>query len=398
MLNEKNNAAPSVFLWPIFNLGFRPFFLFAAIFSCIAMGWWVYIWQVPTDWQPYGGRIWWHSHEMIFGFSTAVVVGFLLTAVQNWTGIASIKGLPLLALLSLWLLGRVSMALGGFLPNMLIVSFDLLFLPAAAAVMAYPVIKAKMWRNFIFVPILLSLFILNMLSHWKISEPSSLRMMHAAIVLITLVAAIIGGRVLPMFTANGTSTKKIPPIKWLEFCSLISLLLVVIVTFLDGTILPIELISTVYLLATVFNTLRFMRMGFWHCWRTPLLWSLHAAFAFIPIGLFFLTLTSLGLLNNTSAAIHCFSVGVIGGMILSMMSRVSLGHTGRPLIAPKIMSITFLLMQIAVLLRVIIPAWLPSYYSIAITASGIAWVVAYGIFIICYCPILLRARIDGRPG
>jgi uncharacterized protein involved in response to NO len=153
--------------------------------------------------------------------------------------------------------------------------------------------------------------------------------LHGGVMLITLVVAIVGGRVMPMFTANGTGTAKVAPVKWLELSSLLSLLAVAVVAFAGYTVLPPALLIALLVFAALANAWRFLRWGFWHCWRVPLLWSMHLAYAFIPLGLLALALHHAGLFASGSAALHCFAVGTIGGMILAMISRVSLGHTGR---------------------------------------------------------------------
>ena len=386
---------------PILRLAFRPFFLFGALFSMLCIAWWVFAWSFPVDWTPYGGRIWWHAHEMVFGFAPTIVVGFLLTAVQNWTGVPGIRNKPLGLLVLSWLIGRLVISMGHVLPVGVVISFDLLFLPCAALAMAYPVLKVKMWRNFIFVPILLMLALLNGISHWGVHNDNiqlSIQVMHAAIMLVTLVVAIIGGRVIPMFTANGTGTPKILPLKWLELSSLFSLLLVIAATLFGFDTEKNLFVTLIFAIAAFLNSWRFLRMGFWQCWKVPLLWSLHLSFAFIPLGLIALTLYSAGLLDSNSAALHCFSVGTIGGMILAMTSRVTLGHTGRPLQPPKAMSLAFILILLSAVLRVVIPGWFPVFMNWGIGLAGIFWVIAYAMFCFYYGPMLLSAREDGRPG
>lgn len=388
---------------PVLRLAFRPFFLLGALFSIVCMAWWIHIWLSPSSssWTPYGSLVWWHAHEMVFGFAPAVVAGFLLTAVQNWTGVPGLRGKLLAVLVLTWLIGRIVIAFGSYLPSSIVIAGDLLFLPCAAAAMAYPVLKVKMWRNFIFVPVLLMMALLNAVSHWGVQNDKiqvSLQVMHAAIMLITFVVAFIGGRVIPMFTANGTGAQRISPIKWLELASLFSLLLVIIVMMLGYDTSRHPLVTLLFAVTAFIHSWRFLRMGFWQCWKVPLLWSLHLAFSCIPLGLIALTLYSAGLLDNYSAALHCFSVGAIGGMILSMTSRVILGHTGRPLQPPKPMAIAFVLILLSALIRVIIPSLFPAFMSWGIVIAGLCWIMAYGIFCFYYAPMLTTARLDGRPG
>ena len=396
---DDNRVALSIV--PVLRLAFRPLFLLGTLFSVMAIGWWVYAWTSSVNWSPYGGRLWWHAHEMIFGFAPTIVVGFLLTAVQNWTGVPGLRGTPLAILVAAWLLGRTAILFAVHIPVWLVVAADLLFLVLAAVAMAYPVLKVRMWRNFMFVPILLMLALFNAVSHWGIHNDNpkvSIQVMHAAILLITLVVAIIGGRVMPMFTANGTGTPKILPLSWLELTSLFSLLVVIAITVLGYDMIRHPMVTLIFALAAFFNSWRFLRMGFWQCWKVPLLWSLHFSFAFISIGLIAMTLYSAGLLSNYSAALHCFSIGAIGGTILAMTSRVTLGHTGRQLQPPKPMSIAYILILASALTRFVLPGWFPELMDIAIVIAGVCWIVAYAIFVIFYGPMLVSARVDGRPG
>ena len=389
---------PSQPVW--LALAFRPLFLFAGLFSVAAMLWWCWFWAKPFAWQAYGGPLWWHGHEMIFGFAVAVVAGFLLTAVQTWTGVRAINGWPLAALISLWLAGRLLLAFGSSLPPGLIAFVDCCFLLAAALALAHPVLVAKQWRNLIFVPLLIILGLLNGYSHWAVLNDQPLyasRALQAAILLITVIMVVIGGRVIPMFTANGTKTPKALPIKTLEVISIASLLVIVIMLTFPETIPPRGQ-SLIYGLAFASNSWRFLRWRFWLCWRVPLLWSLQLAYAFIPLGLFALLLHSLGWWPNLSSALHCFSAGAMGSMILSMMARVSLGHTGRTLQVPTALSLAFIFILAAGLVRILLPIHNPAWLQYTVMGAGGLWIAAYTIFVVYYAPILCNPRIDGRPG
>jgi uncharacterized protein involved in response to NO len=390
---------------PILRLAFRPFFLFGVLFSVIAIGWWSWWWLNPSAWTPYGGAIWWHGHEMIFGFAAAIVVGFLLTAVQNWTGVPGLSGLPLGLLFGLWFGARLLISFGSSINTAVIIIVDSSFLLVAAMAMAYPVITARRWSNLMFVPILLALCGLNITSHLALQNNPLLAMkaLQTAILLIILIIGIVGGRVMPMFTTNGLMTAGIKitkpePKRWLELSSLLSLLLVVISSLIGFDQLPNTFTITLLAFAATANSIRFLRWGFWRCWSVPLLWSLHLAYMFLPLGLIALLLVEVGFLKNVSAALHCFTVGTIGGMILSMISRVSLGHTGRPLITPKLMSLAFTLLLLAATLRVILPGWFPAYSTFGIGLAGVLWVAAFSIFCGCYGKVLISPRPDGKAG
>jgi uncharacterized protein involved in response to NO len=396
---ENMNAAMAT--PPILRLAFRPLFLGGTLFSAIAIAWWAYFWISPFDWQPYGGPVWWHGHEMLFGFGSAIVVGFLLTAVQSWTGVPGLKGNKLGVLAAAWLLGRLLIAFGGGLPGWLVAAGDLSFLLLASVAMAYPVLKAKQWRNLMFVPILLVLTLLNGFSHWgALTDNASLGLqaLHGAIMLISLVIAILGGRVIPFFTTSASSYERKTGIGWLDGLSIGSIIALVIAGFMGFANIPSLVLAALSLIAAVANSARFLRWGITHTLKTPLLWSLHFSFLFIPIGMIALFLYSMGIISNISIALHCFTVGAMGGMILAMISRVTLGHTGRKLQPPKLMTLGYVCILLAGAVRVVLPAVFPALTNMGIGLAGILWVTAYGIYLFYYAPMLLTTRADGRPG
>lgn len=400
MLNIDNRQI-ALAIPPILRLAFRPLFLGGTLFSVIAIGWWTYFWLNPFDWSPYGGPIWWHGHEMLFGFGAAIVVGFLLTAVQSWTGVIGLRGKPLAALALTWLLGRVLIAFGSDLPDWFVATGDVAYLLFATLALAYPIIKVKQWRNLMLVFILLAFALLNAASHWgAISEQPQLAIqsLHATIMLFTLIIAILGGRVIPSFTANATGYQRIQPIKWLEAASLISIILLLAIAFIGYDNTPSAVLLGVSGIAALTNGWRFSRWGAQHSWSIPLLWSLHLAYAFIPLGFVLLALHSIGLMDNTSAALHSFTVGAIGGMILAMISRVTLGHTGRPLELHGLIPLTYILILSAAIIRVTVSAWLPEFAYWGIGIAGGLWILAYSIYLYFYAPMLLTSRVDGQSG
>ena len=386
---------------PLLRLAFRPLFLGGTIFSIITIAWWSYFWANPFSWLPYGGPIWWHDHEMLFGFGASIVVGFLLTAVQTWTGVTGLRGRPLLVLTLAWLLGRLLLALGAGLPLWVVMAGDLLFLILATIAMAYPVFKAKQRKNMIFVPILAILALLNGVSHWGVvtNQPELAQFsLHGAIMMFVLIIAILGGRVIPFFTANGAGVDKKPPMKWLEIVSIASIVVLVAIAFVGFNKVPSNLLLTVSSIAAIANGWRFLRWNGQHCARIPLLWSLHLSYAFIPLGFIVLALYAAGYTASLSAALHCFTAGAMGGMILAMISRVTLGHTGRPLQPPKLMSIGYRAIVVGAVLRIVFPGWFPEGSSRAIGLAGGLWVLGYGIYVFYYGPMLVAARADGRSG
>ncbi len=400
------NTKQALAIPPIFRLAFRPFFLLGVLFSVIAIGWWVNYWLNlgiidSGNWVPYGGAIWWHGHEMLFGFGVAIVTGFLLTAVKTWTGVPGLSGKLLASLVLIWLAGRVLIAFGNGIYPWIIAVVDVSFLILSSLAMAYPVVKVKQWRNLIFIPILLLLASLNGLSHWSIQSENFLlasQSLHATIMAFVLIITILGGRVIPFFTANGTSTARLPNILFLEVIAIFSILLLVAVALFGFQQIDKNILLGISAVAIISNGWRFLRWGIQHTFSTPLLWSLHISFIFIPVGFFLFVLFSLGYVNSVSIILHSFTIGTIGGMILAMISRVTLGHTGRPLKEPKIMKVAFGLILFSAFVRVVIPIWFPIFFNQSIAIAGIFWIVSFSLYLYFYASMLLTTRSDGRPG
>lgn len=387
---------------PLLRLGFRPFFLSGALFSVISIALWLLMYRGIITFVPLGGGYWWHIHEMIFAFGGAIIAGFLLTAVQNWTGARGAQGNTLLVLIVLWALGRVVLLFPTILGQTLSTLLDLSFLPAVAYVLAKPILAVKQYRNLFFVPLLVLLTIANMQMHAAIHYPSTFTITfagYAGVMLVTFLMSVMAGRVAPMFTANGTKTPKATPLPWLDFITngtlaiaMISLLFQPIIGF------STTFFGALLIVAGIFQTLRWLRWRPWITLQVPLLWSIHVAMLFISFGLIVLGASYLSTEIPSNHAWHLLTVGGMGGLILAMISRVSLGHTGRPLSPPKSMTFAYALVSIATLVRVFGPWGLPEKTLLFIDISGTLWVVAFAIFTLKYAPMLMSARADGRPG
>jgi len=396
---------------PMFRLAFRPFFLGGALFSLVALALWGVFWITGLDWVPYGGWIWWHAHEMLFGFVIAIIVGFLLTAVQNWTGQESIASWPLACLFGLWLLARILLLYPITAIEALLPWLDLALIPAAAWVLGRLVWRVRQVHNLVFVPILLLLTVTNAQMHWAISSGDGGLARSASqttIFIIVFVMVIMAGRVIPFFTATGTCTRRAEPNKLIEVLSLGTVGLLVLLQLSSGIrYLPPLLVASLFLLAAVVHFLRLLRWRPWITYREPLLWSLHLAYLFIVLGLFLCALRYAGLslellsgfANQYATILHSFTLGGMGLLILAMMSRVALGHTGRPLTVSSWITLGFLCVIAAYLSRVWLPLLLPAtnhYQSYLL--SIFLWLLGYGLFVIIYLPMLINSRADGRPG
>ena len=342
---------------PVLRLAFRPFFLLAALFSVLALSAWLGIVLFAWSFTPFGGSLWWHAHEMLFGFTAAVVVGFLLTAVQTWTGIPSVKGGALLLLVVTWALPRILLAINPTGIAIVIIVTDMLFLPLAAFFLARPIIAVEQYRNLVFVPVLVLMTVANAYMHWAVlaqEHAAGVRGAQAMVWLVLLLMCIIGGRVFPMFTANATGTPRVAPIYLLEvFCLASVAVMALVMTFDLPLPKPIQGLSLS--LIALAHVVRWARWRFWITWHDPLLWSLHLSYLCIPLGFSLYAAHDLTGLLSPSVALHTITVGAMGMMILSMMSRVSLGHSGRKIVVDNTLYIAFLIFVVAVVSRVVFP-------------------------------------------
>lgn len=340
-----------------FSIGFRPFFASGILFGALALVIWAGIWipqtQIHIDliMSPVNGFHFWHPHELIMGFSLAIIIGFLLTAVRNWTGLETISSFGLFFIWLTWLFARFVMAFGdGYSINIIIVSQILPALLAAACI-ASPIIQKRMWRN-LFAPVTLLIFALLDMAiiyqqHTLKLQPSHL--FAVAIFMILFLITMIAGRVIPFFTANKLGIKKwIEPKALLLSCTLPIIILICLQAF-DNTHLRLGITS---IFATLLFLAHGLRLFYWHhnaIWQHPMLWSLWLSYASMPIG--FLVLALEPFLHLGNIATHIFALGTLSGLIVSMVARVSLGHTGRTIAHdPMIISI-IVLMLIAMLIR-----------------------------------------------
>lgn len=385
---------------PVLAKGFRPFFLLAALYAVLMVPLWLAILHGQLTPSTYLDPALWHAHEMTWGFVTAVVAGFLLTAVGNWTQRETATGARLAALALLWLVGRLALLFAGLLPRGVPAVVDSAFLPALSVVLAGPLLATKNRRNFVMLAILLALFAANVAVHldalaW-LPPGSARRATLASVDLIVLLIIIIGGRVFPMFTRNATGVATIRSLPWLDraCAAAMGALFVVDAVTAEAAGFSAVLAGVVGLLAAA----RAVHWGARHSLRDPLLWVLHVGHCWLVIGL--LLRGAAGVLGAPlgSVATHALTVGAIGTLTLGMMARVSLGHTGRMLVAPRPMTAAFLAITVAALARVLVPWLAPERYLTGLLAAGVFWVLAFGLFLAAYARLLSRPRVDGKPG
>jgi uncharacterized protein involved in response to NO len=381
---------------PLLEKGFRPFFLLGASFATLVVPIWITALEV--GYAPGGafGAMQWHAHEMLFGFTTAIIAGFLLTAVGNWTNRETAVGTPLALLAVLWSLGRVAVFFAERAPRMA-AFVDAAFLPALALTCAIPVVAAKNRRNYAFIGLLALLACLNGASHWAAlqGDIASVRAIHVlALDVIVIVIVAITGRIIPMFTRNATRIDAIRGIPLLEKASLASVALLTISDALPGSRVRSGVLAT---LAAVLLFARMARWGTRHTLREPLLWILHAGVLWVPVGLALRAGAEFGIALPPSSALHALTAGAIGSLTLGMMARVSLGHTGRMLKTPRPMTVAFGGVILAGIVRVA-AAFLPgSAYLPALEVATVLWSAAFLLFVVGHAKILVSPRADRRP-
>jgi uncharacterized protein involved in response to NO len=397
------SALPTARKPALFSYGFRPFFLLAGLAALINMAVWLCVYFHPSLWPEHAiPAMYWHAHEMLFGFAAAAIGGFLLTAVPNWTGQKSCSGLPLICLTGLWLAGRIAMAPLGVLAPAGASAIDLAFFPALILVLAPPLVRARKQRNLMFVGLLTVLFLANLVFHLGVDGilPAGEYIgLGVALDIVLLLIVIIGGRIIPAFTKGGMARHGIeiliPANKWLEIFSIAS-----IVAVLAGDVaMPRSPWNgAVALVAAVAQALRLAQWQGHRTARDPLVWVLHLGYAWLVVGLGLKAAWLLAALPFAEKWIHALTIGAFTTMILAVMTRASLGHTGRTLVAPLGIAACYVLMTIAAFIRVFAPAIFPDRYNEIVAISGILWISAFGIYLFIYAPILAGPRADGKSG
>lgn len=378
---------------PVLRLGFRPFYLLAAAFAAVSVPVWIarYFGALPA--LPHIDLNW-HMHEMVFGFAIAVIIGFLFTAGRAWTGHWTPRKGHLAALAGLWLAGRIGMLSG---VPLLAAALDLSFLPLAAWPL-YRVLKLSGNRRNLFLIVLLGILsTLNLLFHLSVSgwlSWSPIAAIETAILVVVLIESVIGARVIPMFTANGApgTTPIVHPAR--DRIS-IGLTVAACITWIAG--LPPAAIAAFAFAAACSQILR---VAGWQPQRTlhnPLLWILHLSYAWIAVGFVLLGLSAMQLVT-ASAAFHALATGSMAGLIIGMITRTTLGHTGRPLRAGRSERAMYLLIQLGAVARVYAALDSGGLRDPALVIAAAAWGLAFLLYVVVYGPYLLRLRLDGKEG
>jgi uncharacterized protein involved in response to NO len=379
----------------VLSAGFRPFFLLSGLWAAVAIPLWLALFRgelnLPTALSP----AIWHVHEMVYGFGAATVAGFLLTAIPNWTGRMPLQGGPLAVLTVLWALGRFALLFSERISASLAMALDLAFPAAFLVVVAREIVAGRNWRN---LPMLAALALLltgNALVHLEAIGAAETALLGSRLGIATLLMLItlVGGRIIPSFTTNWLAKQRpdVPAPAGFDAVDRAVLALAAVTLAVWVAVPDAALSSWIDLAAGAGVAVRLIRWRGYAAYREPLLWILHLGYGWLAVGFLLLGLNGLLPLVPQTAALHALTAGAIGTMTLAVMTRASLGHTGRPLTAGGGTTAVYILVTAAAALRVL--AGLPGMpYMPMLALAGAAWSGAFGLFVVLYARPLTRPR------
>jgi len=385
----------------LFAYGFRPFFWAAGAFALLAILVWLAVFATGAQPLPNQPPSLWHGHEMIYGFLCAAIAGFLLTAVPSWTGTRGFAGTPLIVLAGLWLAGRAAFWSASVIAFPVVAVCDLLFLPALGALLARPLLRARN-RNTPLLLVLAGIWATDALFMRALATSDPVlthTTLLVAIDIIIVLVTVIGGRIIPAFTASALRVRcrpadlRIRP--WLDRMVIAAMVAVMVSDFRPSWQ------GAAGVLAGVAAVLHAWRLSGWRgldAIDEPLVWSLHLAYAWLPLGLALKCVFLLTAEPWSQNWLHALTIGVTASMILAVMTRAALGHTGRALQVAKPIAVAYVLLSLAAAARVFIPPLAPSESLAIVIGAGILWAGAFALFLAVYTPILWRPRIDSKPG
>jgi len=386
----------------IFASGFRATFFAAGVAAAALIPLWVAVWAFGVSLEIRWPPTMWHAHEMLFGFVAAAIAGFLLTAVPSWTGRRGFAGAPLIALLTLWLCARLLIATSAWWPTPLVATVDLSFLPALAILIA-PALLRNRNRNTPLLLVLLTLTLCNGLFHWALSKQdpvTATRVLTVAIDIVLILVTVIGGRILPAFTSSGLrqgngTFVRLHSWRGVDAAAIAAMVGIAILDVVSPEGAGAGVLA---LAGALIQLVRLLQWRTTQTLRHPIIWVLHLAYAWLPLGLALKGAALLWGFAFSAFWLHALTVGTLATMILGVMSRAALGHTGRPLIVAPLTATAYGLLLLAGLVRVFAVAFSTIDYAKLILLSALLWTAAFALYLYVYAPVLWSPRIDGKPG
>lgn len=383
----------------LFAYGFRSQFLLAGCAALLLVPVWASNFALGTSlgsaWPP----TLWHAHEMLFGFIASAIAGFLLTAVPSWTGEKGFAGWPLMLLAGTWLAARLLIASSALWPAALIALVDLAFLPLLAVLVGLPLLRTRS-RNLLLLLVLVLLWLCDLVFHVALLRANAPRALHAlqvGIDLVLLMVTVVGGRIVPAFTTSALRPLGMS-VRDRGGFTVLAVAAMVLVALTDLFAVPAALGGWVAAAAALVQAARLLQWATWRTWRLPIVWVLHLGYAWLPVGL---GLKAVALLTGAALGafwLHALTMGALTTMIVAVMSRASLGHTGRALVVHPLTTLSYLLLTGAALIRVFGLAAFHLNYVAVIVLAALCWSTAFALFVGVYAPILWLPRADGKPG
>lgn len=385
----------------LFAYGFRSNFLLAGVAAVVLVPLWALSFAAGTPlgsaWPP----TLWHAHEMLFGFISVAIAGFMLTAVPSWTGQKGFAGAPLIALAAVWLIARLTIASSGLWPAWVPAIADLAFLPLLAVFVAIPLVRSKN-RNTPLLLVLGLLWIANLVFHWALYRHDAPLARHAILVgidIVLLLVTVIGGRIIPAFTTAALRQMgREAALRSRTSLTVLAVLAMACIALGDVFWPDRGVAGWLAAAAAAIQLLRLMQWRTLHTLRQPIVWILHLAYAWLPLGLALKAAALLGGHGFAAFWLHALTVGALTTMILAVMTRAALGHTGRPLIVHPLIVVAYGLLTAGALMRVF-GLWICGWsYPTVILWAALFWTTAFALFIGVYAPILCGPRVDGKAG
>jgi len=386
--------------WTILNYSFRSFFLLNGLFAVVVMLLWILTLHGIGGWGLPDDPALWHAHEMLFGFAGSAVAGFLLTAVAAWTGRRPVQGSALGWLVAAWLAGRFGMSCAAVLPSELVALLDLAFPVLLCGLVGREIVAGRSRRNYGIVALTIALALLDLLYHLgrlAVVRGGDWAAISLAVHLLLVLVTLIAGRIVPSFTGNWLRARGVTSLPAIRpLIERVVIPLTATVGLADALMPGTPLTGGLAIAAALVHGMRLARWRGLATFKEPLLAVLHIAYLWLVIGYVLLSMAAFEFFVPRTAALHALTAGGVGGMVLAVMSRVALGHTGRALQTAQLTVIAYFLLGVAVVIRVGSSLLATSDLSL-LDLSATGWIAAFALFTWVYWPILTQPRVDGRP-